>query len=144
MRRFLISTRVRGAQEGSERRETSKTLKPSRPRVYVRPAYAGNWDAIKINEGTCEQRDLALVSTLAECKEAALQLRGTAEVLKRRDRRWPYCSMQNGTIYFDPTGMEKKRRARLLNNEPGDDPEYYGLCKKGTAHTAATPALKPP
>ena len=89
-----------------------------------------------IDEGTCEERKLALVSTYAECNEAVLKL-GESRLTVREDGwDWPYCYSFYGSIYFSPKGREEDRLARVDNN-------YQGLCKKGTIHTTATPVLKP-
>ena len=88
--------------------------------------FTGNWDVEMINEGTCEQ---APVSTLAECKEAALKLGESMEVADRWEK-WPYCYEYYGDICFDSKGAEDGRPARL--NKFG---RLYGLCKNGTVHT---------
>ena len=95
---------------------------------------------VKIRSGTCEERDLALVSTLAECKEAALKL-GESKEVRGVLKSWPYCfsTSSDSTIHFDPTGIAHDRPARLTGSM-----NHYGLCKKGTVHTIATPVLKPP
>ena len=98
----------------------------------------------RINGGTCEERNLALVSTRSECNEAALKLGESKEVQSARGF-WPYCYYDTSRafsppgIFFDPFGTKEGRPAHIdtFQNE-------YGLCKNGTAHTTATPVLKPP
>ena len=122
-----------------------QTLAWSRSRVYVRPSRVGNWVVKRISTGSCEEHNFALVSTLTECKEAALKLRKSAEVPVRSVFGWPYCfstpedPVYKNTIQFDTSGIGTDRPALLTSNM-----QQYGLCKNGTVHTNATLVLKPP
>ena len=98
--------------------------------------HAGNWDAVLIddNDGSCSLPNLDHISTLAECKKAALLLGKTAQVEEGDNFHWPYCYMVDDTVYFDPTGAERGN---------GDLPRCIGagedglscVCKKGAVHT---------
>ena len=128
--------RVWGAQEcrsyNSERQAK---------RIYVRPSRAGNWDVIKIDKGTCEEKELALVSTEVECKEAALKLGESFGPSPPSAGNWPYCFYHTGEQIIS-LGSNDDRPARIEKENFGG--EGYGLCKKGTVHTTATLVLEPP
>ena len=111
-----------------------------RSRVYVSLAHVGKWKAVRIETGSCKKHDLTLISTMAECKEAARQLLGTTRVMGWHDPSWQYCSVYEDHVNFDPRGMPEGKPAHLPKTNLGTD----GVCKKGTVHTTAAPVLKPP
>ena len=89
------------------------------------------------------------MSTLTECKEAALKLGESTEVLVRSTYSdGAYCFLTPGdpayknTIQFDPSGIETDRPARLTKSMAWD--RQQGFCKNGTIHTNAKLVLNPP
>ena len=108
--------------------------KVRRPCVNVRPAHVGTWVPKTITSGTCANNSLAVISTLAECEEAALKLQGTTQVEESAEQLLPFCSQIRGIFYFDSTGMDEEQGIH------GCSEDYVCVCKQGAVHHLSSAA----